>query len=271
MSGMNLGGVLNEEEKKQFHQDGFLIKKSLFQQEAPEIAQHFMDLHARGPIPDCFDPLTEEAAAGDILKRYPRMMHPHKIDTLSMSLMLDRRVIDVLADLFNEEPIATQSMFYFKPPGARGQALHQDNYYLRVSPGTCIAAWTALDVTDEDNGGLFVVPRTNQAEIQCPHPADLTMSFTDQEVDVPEGLSPIPILMQAGDVLFFNGSLIHGSYPNRSKDRFRRSFICHYAGISTQQISEYYKSIYRYNQEKIEVEWNPWGGPCGTEETVAVH
>ena len=38
--------------------------------------------------------------------------------------------------------------------------------------------------------------------------------------------------MKAGDTLFFNGSLIHGSGPNRSKDRFRRSFICHYVSQS---------------------------------------
>jgi hypothetical protein len=32
-------------------------------------------------------------------------------------------------------------MIYFKAAGARGQALHQDQYYLRVNPGTCCAAW----------------------------------------------------------------------------------------------------------------------------------
>ena len=49
---------------------------------------------------------------------------------------------------------AAQSMFYFKPPTARGQALHQDNIFLQAHPETCIAAWIAIDDCDGENGGL---------------------------------------------------------------------------------------------------------------------
>ncbi|MEJ7654789.1 MAG: phytanoyl-CoA dioxygenase family protein [Chloroflexia bacterium] len=44
----------------------------------------------------------------------------------------------------------------YSPAGARGQALHQDNFFLKVEPGTCIAAWAALDPADRENGGLEV-------------------------------------------------------------------------------------------------------------------
>jgi phytanoyl-CoA hydroxylase len=36
--------------------------------------------------------------------------------------------------------------------------------------------------------------------------------------------------MEPGDVLFFGGLTIHGSYPNTTADRFRRGFICHFVG-----------------------------------------
>ena len=36
--------------------------------------------------------------------------------------------------------------------------------------------------------------------------------------------------MAPGDGLFFDGKTIHGSYPNQTADRWRRSFICHYIG-----------------------------------------
>ncbi len=268
MSANSVGGVLTPEEIEQFHQVGYLIKRALFAREAPVMAEHFMDLQSKGPIPDCFEPVSVEQSAGDILRQYPRMMHPHKVDAYSMDLMLDQRVIDVLADLFAEEPLAMQSMFYFKPPGAKGQALHQDNYYLRVSPGTCIAAWTAVDGADETNGGLFVVPNTQNFAVLCPDKADLSQSFTTDYVAVPDGYEAVPIQLQAGDVLFFNGSLIHGSYPNHSADRFRRAFICHYAGISSESVSDWYKPIYRYNGEVVDVATNEAGGPCGTEASV---
>jgi ectoine hydroxylase-related dioxygenase (phytanoyl-CoA dioxygenase family) len=66
----------------------------------------------------------------------------------------DRRALTTLLD--GVEPFAVQTMLYFKPPGARGQAVHQDQYYLRVDPGTRIAAWQALDRCDEENGCLEV-------------------------------------------------------------------------------------------------------------------
>jgi cysteinyl-tRNA synthetase len=42
-------------------------------------------------------------------------------------------------------------------------------------------------------------------------------------VPVPEGMPVEAVRMDAGDVFFFNGSVIHGSYPNRTADRFRRA------------------------------------------------
>jgi phytanoyl-CoA hydroxylase len=77
-------------------------------------------------------------------------------------------------------------MFYFKPPRSRGQALHQDNFYLKVEPGTCFAAWTAIDEADPDNGGMLIVPNTNNEEIHCPELADQNESFTKHYVKPPK-------------------------------------------------------------------------------------
>jgi ectoine hydroxylase-related dioxygenase (phytanoyl-CoA dioxygenase family) len=173
-----------------------------------------------------------------------------------------------LGDLLGEEALAAQSMFYYKPPGARGQALHQDNFYLKVEPGTCIAAWVAIDPADQENGGMVVVPKSQNEPIYCPHEADPAVSFTRHEVDVPEGMSAVPVDLEPGDVLFFNGSVIHGSYPNTSKTRFRRSFICHYAGKSVCKISNFYNPLYRADGSVVTVEANPWGGPCGEEVPI---
>jgi len=259
--------IITDAQKELFDKDGYLIVKELFtKDEISKLKTHFMSLHAAGPIPGHFSPLSEEKANGDILKIYPRIMHPHKVDDVSNKYLLDERVFEVLTKMLNEEPLAAQSMFYFKPPGAKGQALHQDNFYLQVEPGTCIAAWTAVDASKEENGGLYVVPNSQHSEIQCPHEADPEKSFTREEVDVPEGLQPVPVILEPGDVLFFNGNVIHGSYPNVSKDQFRRSFICHYVGISTTKAGDHYKPLYKQDGTPMtDVETNQSGGPCGTE------
>ena len=162
-------------------------------------------------------------------------------------------------------------MYYYKPPGSRGQALHQDNFYLKVEPGTCLAAWTAIDPVDQENGGLLVVPKTQHHEIVCPQTADARESFTTHFVPPPEGMQPIPVVMDPGDTLFFNGNLIHGSYRNRTKDRFRRSFICHYANASALRISRFYFPLYRADGTIAELEDNPGGGPCGEAFTGSVY
>ncbi|MBW7459584.1 phytanoyl-CoA dioxygenase family protein [Paenibacillus sepulcri] len=271
MTTAKLGNVLNADQKKQFDQEGFLLLSGLFAGEAAMLREHYMKLRTEAP-PQFYKAASAEEAAGDILKQYPRIMHPHRFDELSKSYMLHPKLMNILADLFGTDPLAAQSMLYFKPPGAKGQALHQDNFYLLVEPGTCIAAWIALDDADQDNGGMLVVPKSNQLEIQCPHEADPALSFTRHEVDVPEGYSPVQTNMKAGDVLFFNGSIIHGSYPNVSKDRFRRALICHYASVEDTKISAGYKPLFRFDGSEFEIESNEGGGPCGSEfDAAGIH
>lgn len=249
-----------------FHEEGYLVVRGIFSpEEMRDLGDTFMALHARAPIPGYYHRATPEEAAGDPLKLYPRVMHPHRFCPEAMRMMLDPRIAAILTDLFGEEPLAAQSMFYFKPPGARGQALHQDNFYLRVSPGTCMAAWLAVDPADEENGGLVVVPGSHRMEIVCPERADSTVSFTTELVRPPEGLTETPVNLAPGDLLFFNGSLIHGSYPNRSRDRFRRAFICHYIGVSANELSHYYFPLHDMQGRVVERKATTDGGPCGSE------
>jgi hypothetical protein len=168
-----------------------------------------------------------------------------------------------LRELMEGDVLAAQSMFYFKPPGARGQAMHQDNFYLLVEPQTCVAAWTAIDDADPENGGMYLVADTAEEELVCPEKSNPAESFTTHFVPTPKGKKALPCVMKAGDTLFFNGSSIHGSGPNRSTDRFRRSFICHYVPKSTQRISRFYLPLLTPEGEDVMIEANKGGGPCG--------
>ena len=128
---------LTQEQVRRFREDGYLVVEEVFApEEIKALVDNFMQMRAGGPIPGCFEPADPEEADGDILKLYPRMMHPHRVNELALRYLLDDRLEAMLTGLFGEEPLATQSMLYFKPAGAKGQALHQDNFYLKVEPGT---------------------------------------------------------------------------------------------------------------------------------------
>ncbi|WNM33090.1 phytanoyl-CoA dioxygenase family protein [Streptomyces sp. Li-HN-5-11] len=251
---------------RQFGQDGFTIVRGLFgEDETDRLCARFAALHAAGPVPGHFEPRTAgDGGAVDPLHAHPRVMHPHEIDGLARSVLLDARLREVLEVLLGEEVLAAQSMFYFKPPGARGQALHQDNFYLRVEPGTCVAAWLACEAIDRDNGGLEVVPGTHRMDLFCPEEADPEVSFAREYVPPPPGLTPVPVDMAPGDVLFFNGSLVHGSGPNRTADRFRRSFIGHYVGRSAERIGGHYRTM-SMSGAPVPLPESEGAGPCGTE------
>jgi phytanoyl-CoA hydroxylase len=268
--------VLSDEWLAQFDRDGFLVVRKIFDaNEVAEIRETFMAMNKDGPVEGLSeirrrnpDGQVHGYEANDPLALYPRMMHPHShpdkpVGPVAMKYMTHAKLQPLLADLFGEEPFACQSMFYFKPPGARGQDLHQDNFYLRAKPGTCIAAWVAIDDADEDNGGIMCVPNTATLAIACPEKSDSTKYFTTEHVEPPPGLKPENVRLKAGDVLFFNGNVIHGSTPNTSRDRFRRSFICHYVPASTTEMSKYYE-VYNFAGEHQGIAPNNDGGPCGT-------
>lgn len=245
-----------------FDRDGYAVARQLFtSSEARRYRGHFMTL--RRGRPRSHDTAEAGSRTGDPLARYPRLMQMHRWDPVSLAWLLDARICDLLLSVLGQLPFAVQTMCYFKPPGSRGQALHQDNFFLRARPGTCVAAWLALDRADEANGCLQVVPGSHRWPILCTTAADTAQSFTDVTVPVPPGTRPRPVPMDPGDVLFFNGSLVHGSNPNRTARRFRRALIGHYIQAEARQVAAYYHPVLAMDGTEMRLDVSQSGGPCG--------
>jgi hypothetical protein len=136
--------VIDVQAKRGFYGEGYFVARGLFDaDEATSWRDYFTTLREAGAYPG--DVVGVDPASDDPLKKYPRMIHVHRWDQVALDWLLEPRLARSLTTLLGDlEPYAVQTMLYFKPPGARGQAVHQDQYYLRVKPGTCIAAWMAL-------------------------------------------------------------------------------------------------------------------------------
>ncbi len=236
----------------QFRESGCTIARGLFtRDEIDRYTEHYETLWQT----------TEE---GKDASGYPRLLQPHRWDPISLNFVLDARIRDCLTALLSAEPYAVQTMVYFKPPGSKGQALHQDQYFLRAQPGTCVAAWMALDDCDEENGCLQYVPGTHELPLLCLTDADGEESFTEITVPIPAGMAAQPAIMQAGDVFFFNGQLVHGSHPNRTANRSRKSLIGHYILGEAEQVAEFYHPALRFDGSVVELGVSEKGGECGT-------
>src|SRR5689334_12308632 len=136
--------MLTPELEQFYAANGYVIVPGVFS--APEVAryiEHYMTLRRFPREGDSSGVPTNNSS--DTNQQYPRMIHMHRWDDISLQWMTDDRLNQIMTRLIGREPYAVQTMLYYKPPGARGQALHQDQFYLKVKPGTCMAAWMALD------------------------------------------------------------------------------------------------------------------------------
>lgn len=256
-------GHVSDDNVVEFATQGFTVVRGLFTaDETASYREHYMQLNREGEHRDDY---AGEPGGGenDPLKQYPRQIHMHRWDQTSLDFLTHPRIRQTLLALLGRDPYAVQTMLYFKPPGARGQAVHQDNFYLRAHPSTCVAAWCALDVCDTDNGCLMIVPGSHEWPLLCTVDADTSQSFTNVTVPLPEGTEATPILMQPGDVLFFNGQVVHGSFPNTTTDRFRRALIGHYIQGDAEQVSEFYHPALTMDGRPLELEIAEGGGSCG--------
>lgn len=238
------------EQYKEYHRDGFVRVEGLID---PEKIKSYAEWAEQLRIEN--EAKRETASPGDqdpLKSEFAEKTRVHMISRLHPDgerLMLHPRILDVLEALVGPDVYALQSMLFFNPPGRGGQGWHQDAYYIKTHPDTLIGAWIALEDADEDNGCLWVVPGSNHEPIYPPpgenvgsvHATEAfsdlhsvhNVSHLDDEVNtlsqvVANYPPPISVPMKPGDVLFFHSHLFHRSHPNRTEDRFRRSYVCHY-------------------------------------------
>ncbi len=258
--------------KKSFDDDGYCVVPDLFEEtELQEITDFFEAYKLTGGR--TFDGGTTYEEI-DITQRQVRAMHPHRYSEKAKGWLIHPNLADVLTLLLGREPLAVQSMYYFKPPGARGQGMHQDNFYLLAKPATCVGTWTAIDAADLENGCLWVVPGSNRGDLHCPdkNAPERWMNYGDSHIDTfPRDQKPVPVEVPRGGTMFFSGNLIHGSGPNRTKDRSRRTLIGHYIDDASEQVASFYHPVLNMRGETVTVASPTGGGPCGDGWLGATH
>ena len=265
--------IITPEQKAQFAELGYCVVADLFTgSEIQEIEDFFEEFQRSGAA--VYDGNIKNLEEIDKTKQQVRAMHPHRYSSKVVEWFLNARVAAVLEELLGRPALGAQTMYYFKPPGAKGQGMHQDNFYLLSKPATCIAAWTAIDTADLDNGCMYVVPGSHRGDILCPEDGgEKWMSYGDTHITkFPRGQKPVPVFVKRGETLFFGGNLIHGSGPNRTKDRSRRTFIGHYIDEASDQVAKFYQPLLDMQGKVVgNVQNYEGGGPCGDGWQGAVH
>jgi phytanoyl-CoA hydroxylase len=219
--------MVTVEQYTHFRREGYLIVRDV-------VARHEVD-----------ELLEHMAALPDVV----RIHMLHRRFEIHERFMLHPGVVDIVAGLVGPDVLALQTMCFLKPPGAPGQGYHQDSFHIITQPDTLIGAWLALDRADEENGCLRITVGSQNEPIYpdvdegAGHGGDRllvdipSVAGADEPDERRNDLAAVaaryegrevPAVLEPGDVVFFGGHVLHRSHANRSRTRFRRSFVAHY-------------------------------------------
>ena len=146
-------------------------------------------------------------------------------------------IVPALEALQGEEIVGLMTQMLFKEAASKyaPQAWnpHQDNAYPQSKNGKYITTNVWLEDADIENGTLYAYPESHKNGIY-----EFERKISYREVDNRPGnkisdeilstFKKVDLTFKKGDVIVMNGNMIHGSYPNVSKDRNRPFLSCCY-------------------------------------------
>ncbi len=217
---------LNAGQIEQFHQEGYLILRSLVPEPICALMQSITDAHLEAAV----EPLEYEAEVG-----YPgapaslaapggrtvrRLRGAYRRHRCFSAWAEDPSVVGAVRQLLREPVCLTLAhhncVMTKHPDFGSATGWHRDMRYWSFTRPELICAWLALGPEDQHNGGLHFIAQSHRLQ---PAPEQLDeMHFLRPEVPQNAALlaSAVPLSLQAGDVVLFHSGLFHAAGQNRS-------------------------------------------------------
>lgn len=225
--------TITDEHVASYQKSGFLVvPNALSPGEVDELRQDAVDL-CRGQwgevrnLPDFDDDETDD----ELLQKVLCIHMVHKISPIQHRYLAQRTMVDVLTKIIGPNVKCMQSMYFVKSAGRPGQAWHQDEIYIPTRDRSLTGGWIALDDATTENGCLWVIPSSHAPGILYPQKdhEDLRFDGAQESFQFPySDDDAIPVEVEAGSLVFFNGYLLHRSLPNHAPYGFRRVLVNHY-------------------------------------------
>jgi len=167
----------------------------------------------------------------EVLRQFLCIHFPHKVSPTMLELLSHPRAVESLVEVIGPDVKAMQSMLFIKAEGKPGQAWHQDEYFIPTRDRSLTAVWIALDDATVSNGCLWVLPGSHRAGVIYPEREidDDRFDCTTEAYRFPyRDSDAVPVEVQAGTAVVFNGYLLHRSLPNTAAGSLRRAVVNHY-------------------------------------------
>ena len=181
-----------------------------------------------------FDMGTEHSADRPALRR---INNPSDVSDAFRNVMLDARMVDMVADLIGPDVKFHHCKINLKLPGARTEvAYHQDFAYTPHTNDDIVTALLFLDDIDASNGALTVVPGSHRGPIHSLFDGERFAGAIDPAVEDEMKGRSLPCYGSAGSVCLMHTALLHGSAANAGAQS-RGLYICVYTAADAVPIA----------------------------------
>ena len=225
-----------------FNENGYCVARGLFP--PPEMAA--LEEEFDRIVLQC-DPVNE---SGIISTK-----NVHQYSGLWMSLILDRRLLDIVEQLIGPDVVLNHTTLFQKErTGAVGPfRMHQDWSYLPTLNDTMIGAMIHVSEATEEMGCLRLYPGSHKrGRMEASSAGD--ESFHEQFPFE----NATAIVCQPGDVVFFHYFTVHGSVSNQSDKPRKAVFVRMFSGRDRKE------DIYRFAENLVLRGWNHHASPATT-------
>ena len=202
-----MGKVLNEKQIEQYHDEGFIAPiRVMSEEEALKIKER-----------------VEEAE-----KAFPEEFNPENRNNLHLTFMVldelahNSIILDAVEDLIGTDFSLWSSVMFIKNPSTKHfVSLHQDATYMGMTSSDFLTPWIALTPSTEEMGCMAMIPGSHKQNI-VPHQDTfsenniLTRGQVVKDVDEEKAVN---LILKPGEMSIHHGAVIHGSKPNKSKQR----------------------------------------------------
>ena len=211
--------MLSQEQIEQFHRDGFLVVRGMYNAEEMKDISSWTDEVSGSPEVPGHYMMYFEASKQDgsrIISRIEDFVSFHEGFS---ELITRRRMQQAVSDLFGEPAVLFKDKINFKLPGGDGFKEHQDVQAGWDDYGKLhITAMIAIDETNAENGSVEMIPGMHKQGLLGKMWSPLTDTDTSNA-------SYQPVHCQPGDAVFFDSYAPHRSLPNTTEEARRVLYI----------------------------------------------
>ena len=180
-----------------------------------------------------------------IEKKWPKELeglgrnNVHYISPIFDKVVHNSKILDSVEDIIGTNILVGGTTLFIKDPDQKGfVSFHQDAKYIGFEPHNWVTAWLAITDANEENGCMRMWKGSHKEDLKFHNQKFdennlLTRGQTVENVSINE---TTPVFLKAGQLSLHHPKIVHGSGPNKSKDRRIGFVIQSYIGSNVDQV-----------------------------------